>query len=112
MSTLQQSKLRIHWARKKLEDLKSAIETAWKNADEAAAKQSYPNARDPYFLFRDNLSDETVRLVSEFVLHARAALDYIIYRLAWTSQKNECWRSGQISPRTQGTHTKEPREVA
>jgi hypothetical protein len=45
----------------------------------AVANNPQLEPRDAYFLFRDRLTDITIQWVSEFVLHARAALDYIIF---------------------------------
>ena len=83
MKTLRQSKLRINWAREKVNDLKLAIQWAWKDALEAVAEQTDPNPRNVFFEFRNNLTDEATRIISEFTLHARTALDYIVFALAW-----------------------------
>lgn len=82
MSTLEESKLRIDWAREKLEYLEFARDRVWKDALHVIAQQADPNPRDVYFLFRDNLRNEAIRCVSEFVHHARSALDYVVYALA------------------------------
>jgi hypothetical protein len=83
VKTLRQSKLRIDRAREKLSDLKLAIQLAWKDAVDTVAEQTDPNTRDVFFHFRDNLGDDAALTISEFVLHARAALDYIVFALAW-----------------------------
>jgi hypothetical protein len=80
-NTLRESKLRIDWAREKVEQFKFFKKQVWQDALENT-QQGDPNTRDAYFLFRERLHDEAIRLTSEFVHHARAALDYIIFALA------------------------------
>ncbi|MGB8683315.1 MAG: hypothetical protein WCD12_10560 [Candidatus Binatus sp.] len=86
---LHQSKLRIDWAREKIDELKFFKQRIWQDALENTAQQGNPNMRDAYFLFRERLHDEAIRLTSEFVHHARAALDYVIFTLAWRDTGSE-----------------------
>jgi hypothetical protein len=89
VSTLQQSKLRIDRAQKKLTELEIAIQSAWKGAAKLADEQADPNARDFFFRFQDQLRDEAALIISEFALHARTALDYIVFALAWRDTGGE-----------------------
>lgn len=82
MGTLENSKLKIVWAREKLEYLEFARERVRQDAAQFVSDNLDANPREIYFHFRDYLGDETLRCVSEFVHHARSALDYIIFALA------------------------------
>jgi len=79
MSALHQSKLRVDWAREKVEQFTFARQRVYEDAMRVVADNPQLEPRDVYFLFRDNLINITIQWVSEFVLHARAALDYIIF---------------------------------
>ncbi len=89
MSALQQSKLRIHWATEKVENLKFSRETVYNDAMQAVADDPHLKSEEVYFLFRNNLFNITIKYISEFVLHSRAALDYIIFVLARRDAGNE-----------------------
>ena len=82
MSTLEDSKLKIVWAREKLEYLEFFRERVRQDAGQFVSDNLVANPREIYFLFRDYLRDEALRCVSEFVHHARSALDYVIFALA------------------------------
>ncbi|MFZ0677829.1 hypothetical protein [Candidatus Binatus sp.] len=83
MSTLRQSTLRIDRAEEKLADLKLAIKFASKDALQMAADQADFDAGEPSLNeFSRQLWDEGRLLVSEFALHARVALDYVVFALA------------------------------
>jgi hypothetical protein len=83
MSALRQSQLRIDRAKEKLSDLILAIKLASKDAFELAADQAeFEAAEKPFQEFSRQLFDEAPLLVSEFALHARVALDYVVYALA------------------------------
>jgi hypothetical protein len=83
-NSLHQSKLRVNWAREKVQDFKFSKQQVWKDALENASDN-----REAYFLFREHLHEEAIRLTSEFVHHARAALDYIVFVLAWLNTGSE-----------------------
>ncbi len=83
MSALHQSKLRIDRAEEKLTDLKLAIKLASKDALQVAAEQAdFDAAEPPIQEFSRQLWEEAPLLVSEFALHARVALDYVVFALA------------------------------
>ena len=89
MSTLRQAKLRVNWAREKVSDLKLTIQFACKDALDSVAEQTDPVPRSVYSQFRENLSDEAARIISEFALHARCALYYVIFALASRDSRAE-----------------------
>lgn len=105
MSTLRQAKLRVNWAREKVSDLKLTIQLAWKDALDSVAEQTDPDPRSVYSQFRENLGDEAARIISEFALHARCALDYVIFALAWRD-------SGAEQKGTQFPINKSPQDFA
>jgi hypothetical protein len=82
VGTLQSSKLRVDRANKKLTALERKIQRARGAAFKMAAEQADFNAPDPLFKFMWQLRDETRLLTSEFALHARTALDYVVFALA------------------------------
>ncbi len=82
MSALQQSKLRVDRANEKLTALDREIERARSAALKMAAEQADFNAPDPLFKFMREVRDEARLLTSEFALHARTALDYVVFALA------------------------------
>ncbi|HVA77600.1 MAG TPA: hypothetical protein VNF27_06870 [Candidatus Binataceae bacterium] len=84
MSAFQQSKLRVHRAEERLSDLELEIKLATKAALQVAAEQANFEAnKKPLEEFSGQLWEETRLLVSEFALHARVALDYLVFNLAW-----------------------------
>jgi hypothetical protein len=82
VSTLRQSQLRIDRAQTKLMTLERLIERARKGALKATAEHADLNAREPFQEFVDRVRDEACLVTSEFALHARIALDYIVFALA------------------------------
>jgi hypothetical protein len=82
VSTLRQSQLRVDRAQKKLATLKRVIENARKAALKATAEQTDLNAPEPLTDFMWRIRDEACFLTSEFALHARVALDYVVFALA------------------------------
>jgi hypothetical protein len=82
MSILRQSQLRQSWARDKLDGLKFAIQCVGQNAVDAIPADADPNGRETFTLFQESLRDNAIRDISEFIFHARASLDYIVYALA------------------------------
>ncbi len=54
-----------------------------------AAEQPDLNAPDPLFEFMWQLRDEARLLTSEFALHARTALDYVVFALALRDTRSE-----------------------
>jgi hypothetical protein len=82
VGALQQSKLRVNWAGKKLEQFERLIQVGGKAAIEAVSHDSDPDMLKAFRLFRRNIHDEAMRLISEFVHHSRASLDYIVFALA------------------------------
>jgi len=90
VSTLRQSHLRVNRAKEKLALLNRAIERARKAALKTAAEQSDLHARkEPLDKFSGQLWDETRLLISEFALHARVALDYVVFALATRDSGSE-----------------------
>lgn len=89
MRTLQQSKLRVDWARQKLDEFETVIKDSWQTALKVVADNRDANPRDPYFEFRKQLLDPGTRVMSELALHARCALDYIVFVLAWNDTGQE-----------------------
>jgi hypothetical protein len=81
-NALIESEIRIGWARKKLDELKNFIETANQSTADFAVRERQVDGMKMLFHFQDQTHYEAVRLVSEFLLHGRAALDYIIFNLA------------------------------
>src|SRR6516225_3426852 len=79
MNALHQSELRVNWAQEKVEQFTFARERVYQNAMQVVADDPQLQAREVYFLFRDNLIYIAIHDISEFALHARAALDYIIF---------------------------------
>jgi hypothetical protein len=82
VSTLRQSKLRVARAEKKLVTLDRVIERARRAAPKIAAAQAHLNASEPFDDFMWGIWDDARLLTSEFALHARVALDYIVFALA------------------------------
>jgi hypothetical protein len=79
---LYQSELRIIWAQKKIQELESVVHSASQTALQASSSQDEAERMLSLFGFVDQVQDETRRLVSEFLLHTRSALDYVIFVLA------------------------------
>jgi hypothetical protein len=77
------SQIRIRWAGEKLDQLEFVEQRA---ADDAALKtvvgESSKDRMKMLFDFLDSATMEARRLISEYALHARAALDYVIFDLA------------------------------
>lgn len=82
MNTLIESEIRIAWAGKKLDELKALIEFANNDTAEFAIREGEADGMKMLFHFQGLTHDESIRLVSEFLHHGRAALDYIIFNLA------------------------------
>src|SRR5208337_1452214 len=79
---LYQSELRILWAQKKLDELDTLVDRASQTALQVSTSQAETERMLVLFGFLDEVQDETRRLVSEFLFHIRAALDYLIFVLA------------------------------
>ena len=86
---LQESKLRVKWADKKIRDIELFLKGGWQHRPEAILAQKKTETRDRYFVLKDLFEEEIVCLASEFALHARCALDYIIYRLSCIDSPSE-----------------------
>jgi hypothetical protein len=83
MSVLRQSRLRVDRAQEKLTLLEGIIEGARKAALKTAAEQADPyTGSKPLEEFTRPLVDEVRLLTSEFALHARTALDYVVFAVA------------------------------
>jgi hypothetical protein len=76
------SEIRIRWAGEKLDELKLCIERAADDAFKASLSERSEDRMKLLFHFIDSVTEPARRLVSEYALHARAALDYIIFTLA------------------------------
>jgi hypothetical protein len=105
-NALRQSRLRVLWASVKLDELGAAIEAA--STGEPITPNPHPSVQDrvdQYFAFRAQIHNDAARLVSEFVLHIRAALDYVVFLLAWRD-------SGHQQDRTQFPIDRTPERFA
>jgi hypothetical protein len=83
-NSLHQAKLRVNWAREKVEQFNFFKQRIWQDA-----LKNTSNNHDAYFMFRERMQEEAIRLTSEFVQHTRAALDYIVFLLAWLDTGSE-----------------------
>jgi hypothetical protein len=82
------SEIRIGWAGEKLDQLEFFANRAFDDARQALAEANVDTLQ---VLLNVNyvVTAEARRLISEYALHARAALDYIIFDLALHNQKRE-----------------------
>jgi len=87
-NTFVASEIRIEWAGEKLDQLEAFVHRTIENALILA---SQPNADRMKVLLDLNaaVTPEARRLVSEYALHARAALDYIVFDLALRNTRSE-----------------------
>jgi hypothetical protein len=76
------SEIRLEWARDKLDQLESLIQGAINEALKTPVSQSRDDRMKVMLGLNYSITPEARRLVSEYALHARAALDYIIFDLA------------------------------
>jgi hypothetical protein len=81
-NTFIASQIRIEWAGEKLDQLESFIERAINDALEAPVSESSDDRMKVLLDLNAVVTPEARRLVSEYALHARAALDYIVFDLA------------------------------
>ncbi len=70
------------WAQKKIDDLELLTDRASEVALQASSSQADAERLLEKLGFQEEIQDETRRLVSEFLLHTRAALDYVIFALS------------------------------
>jgi len=82
LNTLISSEIRIEWAGEKLHQLETFIQGAIDNALQIPASQSNDDRMKLLLDLNASVTPEARRLVSEYALHARAALDYIVFDLA------------------------------
>src|ERR1700736_6632556 len=85
----RQSEIRIEWAGKKLNELKTVIYAANAETCDFAIRESTADGAKLIFHFMDQVQLESLRLISELLFHGRAALDYIIFRLAYHNTSRE-----------------------
>lgn len=81
-NVLIESEVRIKWAGEKLGELKALIETANNDTIDFAIREGQTDGLRILFHFQDLTRYESIRLVSEFLHHGRAALDYIVFNVA------------------------------
>jgi hypothetical protein len=89
MNALISSEIRIEWAGEKLGQLESLVQ---RGIDDALTVPVTESSDDRMKVLTDLLfkvTPEARRLVSEYALHARAALDYIVYDLALHNTRAE-----------------------
>jgi hypothetical protein len=81
------SEIRIEWAGEKLDQLESLIQRGIDDALKTPVSESSVERTKVLTDLLYKVAPEARRLVSEYALHARAALDYIIYDLAlWNTR--------------------------
>ena len=83
------SEIRIEWAGEKLDQLESLIQRGIDDALKASVGESSEDGIKVLTDLLFKVAPEARRLVSEYALHARAALDYIIYDLALYNTRTE-----------------------
>src|SRR5271166_560642 len=83
------SEIRIEWAREKLDQLESLIQRGIDDALKTPFSESSVERTKVLTDLLYKVAPEARRLVSEYALHARAALDYIIYDLAVWNTRSE-----------------------
>ena len=88
-NVFRQSEIRLEWAEKKLNELKTLIEVANQETIDFAIRESQTDGMQLVFHFQDRVHDEAIRLLSEFLHHARASLDYIVFDLARHNTSSE-----------------------
>ncbi len=76
------SEIRTAWAGEKLDQLESLIQGAINDALQAPVSKSSDDRMKVLLDLNYSVTPEARRLVSEYALHARAALDYIVFDLA------------------------------
>jgi hypothetical protein len=89
MVALIKSEIRIEWAREKLDQLELLIEWGIKDALQAPTSEPSDDGLKVLGDLVWRITPEARRLVSEYALHARAALDYIVYDLALHNKRSE-----------------------
>jgi hypothetical protein len=81
-NTFIASEIRAEWAREKLDQLEMLIDRCVRDVVQAPTGGSRNEHRELLLDLVGKVTPEARRLVSEYALHARAALDYIVYDLA------------------------------
>jgi hypothetical protein len=81
-NTFIASEIRIEWAGAKLDQLESLIQGAINDALKAPVSKSSDDRMKVLLDLNYSVTPQARRLVSEYALHARAALDYIVFDLA------------------------------
>jgi len=89
MNTLISSEIRIEWAGEKLDQLELLVQRGIDDALKAPITESSDDRMKVLLDLLSKVTPEARRLVSEYALHARAALDYIIYDLALHNTRAE-----------------------
>lgn len=79
---LYQSHLRMVWAQGKINELESLVYRASETALKSSGSQVEAERLLIVFGFQDHVTYDSCRIISEFVLHARAALDYVVFTLS------------------------------
>ncbi len=70
------------WAQKKIDDLETLADRASEMERQISSSQAEAERMLVITGFLDEVQDDTRRLVSEFLFHCRAALDYVIFVLS------------------------------
>ncbi len=111
MERLVKSEIRIEWAGEKLDQLELLIQRGIDRALKTPVTELQGDSLKALSDLLFEVAPEGRRLISEYALHARAALDYIVYDLALhnTRQKQEgtqfpiCKGKKDFPKRTDGT---------
>lgn len=82
-NTLVASEIRIEWASEKLDQLKAFTQRAIDHAVKGLVGEPNEDRMRVMLDLNATVTPEARRLVSEYALHARAALDYIVYDIAF-----------------------------
>jgi hypothetical protein len=113
MNTLISSEIRIEWAKSKLDQLEALVQREIDDALKVPITESSDDRMKVLLDLLGKVTPEARRLVSEYALHARAALDYIVYDLALHNTGAEqkgtqfpiCKCAENFPKRTDGTGT-------